>query len=63
VVGRRSTSRFAPGLPLKAELSIRDQIKARRAREDAEEINEPPGRPWDRDAEGKRPWERVDNPR
>ena len=52
-----------PGPPLKAELSIRDQIKAQRAKEDAEERNEPPGRPWDRDAEGKRPWERVDKPR
>jgi len=52
-----------PGPPLQAELSIRDQIKAQRAKEDAEERNEPPGRPWDRDAEGKRPWERVDKPR
>jgi hypothetical protein len=52
-----------PGSPLKTELSIRDQIKAQRAKEDAAERNDPPGRPWDRDAAGKRPWERVDKPR
>jgi hypothetical protein len=52
-----------PGPPLKAELSIRDQIKAQRAKEDAAERSDPLGRPWDRDADGKRPWERVDTPR
>jgi hypothetical protein len=52
-----------PGPPSAVEPSVRDQIKAQRAKEDADERNDPPGRPWDRDVDGKRPWERVDKPR
>jgi hypothetical protein len=40
--------------------TIRTQIKAQRAKEDADEKNGPHERPWDRDVNGKRPWERVD---
>lgn len=49
-----------PDLSTKAEPSMRDEIKAQRAKEDADERSEPLGRPWDRDTTGKRPWERVD---
>jgi hypothetical protein len=45
-----------------AELSVRDQIKAQRAKEQADEKNGPPQRSWDRDADGKRPWERPKGP-
>lgn len=38
------------------ELSIRDQIKAARAKDEAESKISGP-RPWDRDADGKRPWD------
>jgi len=40
--------------------TVRAQIKAQRAKEDADEKNGTHERPWDRDADGKRPWERVD---
>jgi hypothetical protein len=52
-----------PGVPLAVEPSARDQIKAQRAKEDADERNGPPERPWDRDIDGKRPWERPYKPR
>jgi hypothetical protein len=41
----------------KVELSVRDQIKADRAKEKAEEKDGPQARAWDRDANGKRPWD------
>jgi len=43
----------------KDSASIREQIKADRARATADEENGPHERPWDRDSNGKRPWERV----
>jgi len=46
----------------KVELSLRDQIKADRAKEKAEERDGPQARAWDRDANGKRPWDRKDEP-
>jgi hypothetical protein len=39
--------------------SIREQIKADRAKAKADEENGPKSRFWDRDADGKRPWERL----
>ncbi|WP_143198846.1 hypothetical protein [Bradyrhizobium sp. NAS80.1] len=39
------------------ELSIRDQIKAARAKNDLEEKAGSVARPWDRDVSGKRPWD------
>jgi hypothetical protein len=41
----------------KVELSVRDQIKADRAKEKADEKDGPQARAWDRDANGKRPWD------
>lgn len=41
----------------KVELSVRDQIKAGRAKEKAEERDGPQARAWDRDSNGKRPWD------
>ena len=38
--------------------SIHEQIKADRARAKADDENGPTTRPWDRDRDGKRPWER-----
>lgn len=43
--------------PNKEELSTRDQIKAIRAKEKADEATGPKERAWDRDARGKRPWD------
>jgi hypothetical protein len=40
-----------------ADMSIRDQIKAARAKDDLEEKAGLVARPWDRDASGKRPWD------
>jgi hypothetical protein len=37
--------------------SIHEQIKADRAKAKAEEENDPKARFWDRDANGKRPWD------
>ncbi|QPF94964.1 hypothetical protein [Bradyrhizobium commune] len=45
-----------------ADPSIRDQIKADRARQNAEAKDASQARPWDRDANGKRPWEPKDPP-
>jgi len=41
----------------KEEPSFREQIKASLAKQKADEDNGPKQRPWDRDAEGRRPWE------
>jgi hypothetical protein len=49
-----SSQRLSPN---KEELSIRDQIKAIRAKEEADEATSPKERAWDRDARGKRPWD------
>jgi hypothetical protein len=38
-------------------LSDRDRIKNDRAKAAAEEKNSSTARPWDRDANGKRPWD------
>ena len=38
--------------------SIREQIKADRARAKADDENGPRARSWDRDRDGKRPWDR-----
>jgi len=37
--------------------SMHEQIKADRAKAKAAEENDPKTRYWDRDADGKRPWE------
>jgi hypothetical protein len=37
--------------------SIREQIKADRARAKADDENAPTARFWDRDRDGKRPWD------
>jgi hypothetical protein len=41
----------------KEPLSIRDQIKADRAKAKADDENGPTARFWDRDRDGKRPWD------
>jgi hypothetical protein len=46
-----------PGQPPKQEPSFREQIKASLAKQKADEDNGPKQRPWDRDAQGRRPWE------
>ena len=38
--------------------SIHEQIKADRAKAKTDEENDPKARFWDRDADGKRPWDR-----
>jgi hypothetical protein len=43
-------------------LSSHDQIKADRAKYDANEKKAPSERPWDRGTDGKRPWERSEPP-
>jgi hypothetical protein len=44
--------------PVPNELpSIHEQIKADRARAKADEENDSKARYWDRDADGKRPWD------
>ena len=51
----------APVLP-KSEPSGYDLLKANRAKADAEEKKDSlmrGPRPWDKDADGKRPWERI----
>jgi hypothetical protein len=40
-----------------ADMSVRDQIKAARAKDVLEEKAGSVARPWDRDASGKRPWD------
>ena len=43
--------------------SLRDEIRADRAKAKAEFENGPKERPWDRDADGTRPWDRKEPPR
>ncbi|QPF95010.1 hypothetical protein [Bradyrhizobium commune] len=39
------------------DISVRDQIKAARAKDKSDEQNDRSKRAWDRDSDGKRPWE------
>ena len=39
------------------DISVRDQIKAARAKDKTDEQNDQSKRAWDRDGDGKRPWE------
>ena len=48
--------------PPKDAPSIREQIKADRARAKADDENGPAARSWDRDRDGKRPWDRSKEP-
>jgi hypothetical protein len=43
--------------PIPEPPSIREQIKADRARIKADEENAPTARSWDRGANGRRPWD------
>jgi hypothetical protein len=43
--------------------SIHEQIKADRAKAKADEQNDSKARFWDRDADGKRPWDRPKDAR
>ena len=52
-----SCSASAQIAPQPAALSLTEQIRAARAKATREEAAEPTGRPWDRNANGKRPWE------
>ncbi|MGL9616764.1 hypothetical protein QRQ56_02075 [Bradyrhizobium sp. U531] len=45
----------------KLPLSDREQVKSDRAKAAEEEKSSTAARPWDRDAEGKRPWERKNS--
>ena len=47
----------------KPPVTDREQVQADRAKAAAEEKNAPTTRPWDRDANGKRPWERSSVPK
>ncbi|MCP3440632.1 hypothetical protein [Bradyrhizobium sp. CCGUVB14] len=49
--------RAAEQAPAATEMSIRDQIKAARAKDVLEEKSASVARSWDRDASGKRPWD------
>lgn len=46
----------APQIP-QSDLSVREQIKAARAKDKAEEESDQTKRAWDRNSDGKRPWE------
>ena len=46
----------------KGVLSIREQIQADRAKAKMDEENGPKERFWDRDVNGKRPWDRKEAP-
>ncbi len=46
----------------KLPLTDREQIQADRAKAAAEEEREPTARPWDRNADGKRPWDQPVKP-
>ena len=48
------TSQVEPKPPV----TDREQVQADRAKAAAEEKSAPTTRPWDRDPNGKRPWER-----
>ena len=45
------------GSPQKPPLTDREQVKADRAKAVEAEKSAPTTRPWDRDADGKRPWD------
>ena len=47
-----------PSTPAKPALSDREQVKADRAKAAEDEKGTTTARPWDRDADGRRPWER-----
>jgi hypothetical protein len=62
-----SLSMFAPAsgqtvTPPKEDTSARDQLKAERARDKAEFEGSSKERPWDRDKNGDRPFERKEAP-
>jgi hypothetical protein len=42
--------------------SVHDQVKTDQAKSKADFESGPKERPWDRDANGKRPWERKEAP-
>jgi hypothetical protein len=42
--------------------SVHDQIKADQAKSKADFDSGPKERPWDRDADGKRPWDQKETP-
>jgi hypothetical protein len=44
------------------EISSRDQIKAARAKEVEDTKSSPAARAWDRDSDGKRPWDTTAKP-
>lgn len=44
--------------PPKGPITDREQVQSDRAKAAADEKTAPTTRPWDRDADGKRPWER-----
>ena len=48
--------------PAKEDTSIRDQLKADRAKDKAEFESSSKDRPWDRDKNGDRPYERKEAP-
>jgi hypothetical protein len=48
--------------PATPEISARDQIKAARAKEAEETKSGPTARAWDRDVDGKRPWDTTAKP-
>ncbi|KJC50913.1 hypothetical protein UB31_11725 [Bradyrhizobium sp. LTSP849] len=52
-----SAAQFAGPAPAAPELSSHDQIKAARAKEAEETKSGPTARAWDRDGDGKRPWD------
>jgi hypothetical protein len=41
---------------------VHDQVKAARAKEKADDAREPKERWWDRDSDGKRPWDKPTRP-
>ncbi|QOG18985.1 MULTISPECIES: hypothetical protein [Bradyrhizobium] len=43
--------------PPQSDLSVRDQIKAARAKDKADEEADQTKRAWDRNGDGRRPWE------
>jgi hypothetical protein len=57
VISAEGRAASAP-VPVAEPPSTREQIKADRARAKADEENGPKARFWDRDADGKRPWDR-----
>lgn len=56
-----SEGQAAPA-PTPEPLSIREQIKAERAKAQTDEENGPKARFWDRGANGKRPWDPSKEP-